>query len=107
METKISVGVVAGRFEIAKEFVDILVGDITLKNFSHFVESRRRYEVHLKNGSVYRALVASENLRGLRFDKLFVHIRTVEKEFVTNVLPPVFTKGEREERWANRQYNER
>ena len=83
-----TIGVIAGRFDIAKEFVERLTGDIPLKEFNHRIATtRHRYEVYLKNGDVYRAMQASDKLRGMRFDKLYIHKMIVNVEFLSNIMP--------------------
>ena len=82
------IGVIAGSLDIAKEFVDRLVGDIPLKEFDHRIDSRySQYEVYFKNGDVYKAMRASENMRGMRFDKLYIHKMITDVEFLNNHMP--------------------
>lgn len=80
-------GVVAGRIDIAIEFLDELVGEFRIKELDYYVNFPNRYEVHFKNGDVYKALKDSDTLRGLKFDKLYVHKATVKVEFLSNVIP--------------------
>ena len=81
------IGVVASRFDIAKEFVDRLVGDISLKELDYFVDSHyeNRYEVHFKNGDVYNAIHSSRQLKGSKFDKLYIHLHTNKEDLKENV----------------------
>lgn len=81
------IGVVAGRMGIAVEFVDQLIGDMPIKEFDHSINFPNRYEVYFKNGDIYKAMKASETLRGLKFDKLYLHKDTVDEEFQVYIAP--------------------
>ena len=85
-----TIGVIAGKREIATKFVDDLVGEIPLKYFDYIINTRYRYEWHFKNGAVYKVYVvlystAPEMLRGVRFEKVYVHEGTTNPKFMVEI----------------------
>ena len=77
------IAVIAKRLDIAIEFVDRLIGDISIKELDHVSSLRNSYDVYMKNGDVYRAYIKPsfpEVLRGIKWNEIYIH-KAIDEEY--------------------------
>lgn len=77
--------------QIAYDRLDKLLGNMRYKEIERVIKNQYEYTVVLKNGDIYKALMASDNARGYKWQYAVID-KTIDKKIIDNVILPSFVK---------------
>jgi hypothetical protein len=88
-----NIGIFSTTFKRASNYLDGLVNEMKYKEVDRVIKNPNKYEVFLKNGDSYKALIANNKARGLRFNKVYIDKLIANEEIKNIIFPMLETYG--------------
>ena len=79
------IAVIAATYNRAEYQLEKMLHDFRYSDVKKVTKYNHRFEVELTDGTIYKAVVADERMRGLRFSSVFIE-RGISLEALNNII---------------------
>lgn len=77
--------------QVAYDKLDELLSNTKYGYIERVIKSKHEYTVVLKNGDIYKALMASDNIRGYKWQYAIID-KSIDKKIINTLILPNFVK---------------